>query len=154
MLTIQTVQNIKRGSRITYLNGLYALVLGILYLSLFNFIIKLNFHKINAIWQVFSKYNPEISDIFIRLFLLKGIFIVVMGVVIIYLSRYILKKKDKNAWFVLFIIGVLFWASLLTIEIFDKNIYTIVFASIGWVMFIIGMLLPIKYYIEKEYNEY
>jgi len=154
MLTIRTVQNIKRGSRITYINGIYAIILGIIYISLFKFIIKVNFRKIDAIWQIFEKYNPGISSIFIRLFILKGIFIIALGIIIIYLSLYILKKKDKNAWFVLFIIGVLFWASLLVIEIFDKNIYTIIAAGIGWIMFIIGMLLPIKYYIEKEETGY
>ncbi|MBM3247130.1 hypothetical protein FJZ17_01140 [Candidatus Pacearchaeota archaeon] len=154
MLTIRTVQNIKRGSRITYLNGVYAIVLGVLYLALFKLIVKMNFRQIDAIWQVFAKYNPEISGLFVRLFLLKGIFIIAIGILITYLSLYILRKKDKNAWFVLFILGVLFWPSLLTIEIFDKNIFTIVAASVGWVMFIIGMLLPIKYYIEKEYTDY
>jgi len=154
MLTIRTVQNIKRGSRITYLNGLYAIILGIIYLALFKIILKLNFRKIDVIWEVFSKYNPEISGLLVRLFFLKAVFVIVMGIIIIYLSRYILKKKDKNAWFVLFIIGVMFWASLVVIEAFNKNWYTIGAASFGWVMFIIGMLLPIRYYIESEYTDY
>jgi len=154
MLTIRTVQNIKVGSRITYLNGIYAIILGLFYIIFFKFIIKINFRKIDAIWQIFEKYNPQISQIFIRLFILKGIFIIALGIILIYLSLYILKKKDKNAWFVLFIIGVLFWASLLVIEIFDKNIYTIIASAVGWIMFIIGMLLPIKYYIEKEEEGY
>jgi hypothetical protein len=154
MLTIQTIQNIKRGSRITYFNGLYAIILGLVYIAFFKLILKINFRNIDSIWEVFSKYNPEISGLLVRLFLLKAVFIIVMGIIIIYLSKYILKKKDKNAWFVLFIIGVIFWASLVTLEAFDKNWYTIGAASIGWIIFIIGMLLPIKYYIEREYNEY
>jgi hypothetical protein len=154
MLTVQTVQNIKRGSRITLINGIYAIILGILYSSLYRFIIKTNFHSIDAIWQVFSKYNPDISALFIKLLIIKGLFIISIGIMIIYLSSYIIKKKDKSAWFVLFLIGLIFWGSLLTVEILDKNVYTIVLSGIGWLMFIIGMLLPIKYYLERDYEDY
>jgi len=154
MLTIRTVQNIKRGSRITWFNGIYAIILGFLYIGLFKFIIKTNFHTVSAIWQVFDKYNPDIAQLFVKLLVIKGVFIISIGIMIIYLSSYILRKKDKAAWFVLFLIGLLFWGSLLTIEILDRNIYTIVPAAIGWIMFIIGMLLPIKYYMERDYDDY
>ena len=154
MLTIRTVQNIKRGSRITWLNGIYAIILGFLYIVFFKFIIKTNFHTISAIWQIFDKYNPDIAGLFVKLLVIKGVFIISIGIMIIYLSSYILRKKDKSAWFVLFLIGLLFWGSLLTVEILDKNIYTILLSGIGWIMFIIGMLLPIKYYMERDYDDY
>ncbi len=154
MLTIQTVKNIKTGSRITLINGIYAIILGILYSSLFNFIIKTNFHSIDSIWQIFSKYNPLISALFLKLLIIKGLFIISIGIMIIYLSSYITRKKDKAAWFVLFLIGLLFWGSLLTFEILDRNLYTIVAAGIGWLTFIIGMLIPVKYYLERDYEDY
>lgn len=154
MLTIQTVQNIKRGSRFTLINGIYAIILGILYIVFFRFIIKTDFRAIDAIWQIFDKYNPGIAGLFVKLLVIKGVFIISIGIMIIYLSSYIWKKKDKSAWFVLFLIGLLFWGSLLTLEILNKNIYTIILSGIGWLTFIIGMFLPIKYYMERDYEDY
>lgn len=154
MLTIRTVDNIKRGSKITSFNGIYALILGILYLGFIIPILKTNFRKINVVWQVFSKYNPELNRMMIELMIIKGVLIIAIGIAIIYLSNYILKKKDKTAWVILFIIGLIFWPSILTIEILDKNIYTIIASFVGWLTFIIGMLIPIRYYLQREYPEY
>lgn len=154
MLTIQTVQNIKKGSWITMYNGIYAMILGIVYICLIDVIIKMNFRAIDAVWQVFAKYNPQLSNMIIRVLILKGFLVFAIGVAIVYLSNYIMKKKDKSAWVVLFIIGLVFWGVLLTVEFLDGNIYTIIAASFGWLTFIIGMLIPLKYYMQKEYIEY
>jgi len=153
MITIKTIERIRRGGRITYFNGIYAMITGFLYVVFFWFILNTDFHAIKAVWPVFVKYNPEISSLFMRLLVIKGIFILSIGLIMVYLSSYILKKKDKYAWYVLFIIGILFWGSLLVIEILNRNLYTITLASIGWLMFLIGMLIPIKYYLKNDYDE-
>jgi uncharacterized membrane protein YgdD (TMEM256/DUF423 family) len=90
----------------------------------------------------------------IELIVLKAILVIALGITIIYLSNFILKKKDKTAWVILFIIGLIFWPSLLTLEFLDRNIFTVIACFIGWLSFIIGMLLPIKYYLQKEYPDY
>lgn len=150
MLTIKTIDRIKNGSLVTFYNGIYAAVLGAIYLIFFNFILKTNFKAIDVVWQVFAKYNPAVNSLFIRLMILKGVFIIAIGALIAYLSNYIYKKKEKSTWIALFIIGIIFWPSILTFEILDKNIYTIIASFIGWATFIIGMLIPIKYYIQRE----
>lgn len=154
MLTIRTLENIKRGARITTFNGIYAILLGIVYLGFFKLILKQNFEAISVVWQVFAKYNPAINSLFIKLMIIKGLFIITLGIVIIYLSTYILKKKDKATWVALFIIGLIFWPSLLTFEILDKNWYTAGAAFFGWLTFIIGMLIPIGYYMQREETDY
>lgn len=154
MLTIQTVENIKKGSQITLFNGIYAILVGILYL-IFTFpLVKMNFRSIDVIWQIFSKYNPELSFMVIQMMIFKGIMIIATGIMIIYLSNYIIKKKDKTAWVILFLVGLIFWPTILTLEIMSKNFYTIVASFIGWLTFVIGMLIPLKYYMQKEYPEY
>ena len=154
MLTIRTLEKIKAGSWLTLINGIYAIIFGVLYMAVMNFILKTNFHQIEIVWQVFVKYNPSINSMIARLMILKSIFIIAIGIIIVYLSNYILKKKEKPAWVILFIIGLIFWPALLTMEFLDGNIYTIVAAFIGWISFIIGMLIPIKYYTQREYSEY
>ena len=154
MLTIRTLQQIKRGAWFTLINGIYVILFGILYIALMNFILKINFKGIEIVWQVFAKYNPAINGMIIRLIILKGIFIIALGIMMIYLSSYILKKKEKATWIMLFIVGLIFWPSLLTFEILDHNVYTITASLIGWITFIIGMLLPIRYYMQRDYTEY
>ena len=150
MLTIRTLEKIKLGSRITLFNGIYATLLGIFYLGFFNFILKTNFKAIDTVWQVFAKYNPEVNSLFIRLMLLKGAFIIAIAVLLIYLSMSLYRKKEKQTWVALFIVGIIFWPSLLTFEILDKNLYTIIAVFLGWLSFIIGMLIPAKYFIKSE----
>jgi hypothetical protein len=154
MLTVKTLQNIKRGAWFTIFNGIYAVLFGILYVALFSFILRNNFSAIDVVWQVFAKYNPSISQLIVKLMIFKGIFIITIGILIIYLSIYLLKKKDRDTWIMLFIIGLLFWPSLLTFEVLDGNWYTASAVTVGWITFIIGMLIPIKYYSNREFTDY
>lgn len=154
MLTIRTVEQIKAGSRITLFNGIYAIVIGFLYMIFMNFLIRANFRAIDVVWQVFNKYNPAISSIIIHLSILKALFVIGFGITILTYSLYILKKKEKTAWVTLFIVGLIFWASLLAIEVLNKNLYAIIAGLIGWIMFIVGMIIPVKYYLERQYTDY
>jgi hypothetical protein len=154
MVTIRTIENIKLGSRITFANGIYAILLGIFYFIMKDFILKINFRSLGSSWGFFDKFNPEISALFGRLFILVGLIIIATGAGIIYLSHIIQKKKEKDFWIVLFIIGIIFWTGLFIIEALNKNIYTITLSFVGWLTFVIGMLIPIKYYIEKPYVDY
>ena len=149
MITIQTVENIKKGGKITLANGIYAIILGICYIIFYDYIMNISFKNYDFLWHTFTEYNPEISNFFLYTFMSKGIFMISLGICIIYFSNFIIKKKDKTAWVVLFIIGLVFWASLLTFEIFTRNIYLIVASFIGWLMFILGMTIPLKYYTQK-----
>ena len=103
---------------------------------------------------MFDKNNPEISALFTKILFLQGILILTLGACIIYLSAYILRKKDKAAWAILFPIGVIFWGGVLIVEILNKNIYTITLSFIGWITFIVGMIIPYKYYTRKTTDEY
>lgn len=154
MLTIRTLEKIKLGAKWTMANGIYAILFGVFYLIFFNFILKTDFRAIEVVWQIFAKYNPLITALFIKLMIIKGLFIISTGIIVTYLSSYILRKKDRATWIMLFVIGLIFWTSLLTFEILDKNIYTIAICFIGWLTFIIGMLIPIKYYMQRDYEEY
>jgi hypothetical protein len=154
MLTVQTVENINQGSRITLANGVYAIILGLINLVLLIPLLKFNFKQIDVVWEIFSRYNPELSRMFLGLVIFKALLIVSAGIIIFYLSNFILKKKDKAAWVILFVVGLLLWATMLTLDILSKNIYSIVLSLIGWLSFIIGMLIPIKYYLRKEYPDY
>lgn len=154
MVTIQTIENIKLGSKITLYNGIYAILTGLFYILCYNWIMRENFRAVKSVWQVFYKYNPDISSLFFQLFFLKGLLIIALGIFIIYLSIFINKKKEKSTWVILFITGVIFWAGLLITEVLSRNIYTILLSFFGWFSFVIGQLIPIKYYVHKVYDSY
>jgi hypothetical protein len=147
MTYYETLEKVKLGARINYYNGIYALVLGFVFIALSNVIVKMNFNRINIVWKVFSQYNSDISSIITRFMIFKGLFIILAGIFFIYLSAHIYKRKEKTAWLVLSAIGLLFWSSLLIMEILDRNILMIILSSIGGISFIIGLIFPIRYYL-------
>lgn len=148
------IQRVKQGSKITLYNGIYAIFLGIFFMLFVNYNMKRNFDSINQLWGFFSKFNPEISFLFYLFNLVIGIFLLIFGIVIVYLSDFIIKRKDKMTWVILFLFGIIGWVGLLITTIFLKNIVLIGLSFVGWISFIFGMLLPIKYYLEKDYREY
>jgi len=148
------IQQVKQGARLTLYNGVYMIFVGIFLIFSLDNIMKSNFNSINELWGFFSRFNPQITFIFYLLNILIALFLISNGIIIIYLSDFIIKRKDKMTWVILFLSGLISWAGLLTITILLKNITLIVLSSIGWLSFIIGMLIPIRYYLEKEYREY
>jgi len=84
----------------------------------------------------------------------NAFFLISFGILIIYLSYFILKRKDKLAWAVLFFAGIFSWASLFIINFMKGSWFMIVASFIGWASFVIGMILPVRYYLRKEYPEF
>lgn len=148
------IRRVKQGANITFCNGIYMILLGIYFMFFFNFNMKNNFNGISQLWGFFSKFNSEIAYIFILYNIMTGIFMISNGIIILYLSDFIYKRKEKFTWVILFLSGIISWAGLLTIFILMKNIILIILIFLGWLSFIIGMLIPISYYLEKEYREY
>lgn len=148
------IQKVKQGAKITYFNGIYTILLGFYFIFLISYNMKENFNSINQLWGFFSKFNPEIAYLFALFSITIGILLISMGIIIIYLSDFIIKRKDKMSWIILFLFGIINWVGLLIIAILLKNTILIILTFIGWITFIFGMLLPIKYYLEKSYREY
>ena len=148
------IRRVKQGAKITLYNGVYMILFGIFYISFFSILMKTNFSSIDQLWGFFAKFNPEIAHMLYLFNILIGIFLISMGILIVYLSDFIMKRKEKMTWVMLFISRIISWAGLLAITFFLKNYLLIILSFIGWLMFIFGMLLPISYYLEKNYREY
>ena len=148
------IQRVKLGARITLINSIYMIFLGVFFIVLVNFNMKKNFNVINQLWGFFSKFNPEISFIFYLFNILIGVFLISSGIIMFYLSDFIIKRKEKMTWVMLFLFGIINWVGLLIVTVLLKNLLLILLTFIGWVSFVFGMLLPIGYYLEKSYREY
>jgi len=148
------IQRVKQGARITYANGIYMMFLGLFLIFFDNMNMKTNFTAINQLWGFFSKFNAEIASLFILFHILIGTLLFSSGIIFLYLSDYIIKRKEKMTWVMLFIIGIIDWVALLIVAVVLGNTILIVLTAIGWAMFIFGMLLPINYYLQKSYREY
>ncbi len=83
-----------------------------------------------------------------------GLLLVSFGIFIIYLSVFIIKRKDKLAWVALFSGGIVGWAGLFVVNIIAKNWLVAILSFIGWASFVAGMLIPINYYLQKELPEF
>lgn len=148
------IQRVKLGAKITLYNGIYMILLGILEIFFLDYVMKQNFNAIDQLWGFFTRYNSDIAKIFNLQATIIGILLISQGIVIIFLSYFIIKRKDKMAWIILFLTGMISWAGLLIISILLKNLLLMGSMLLGWLSFIMGMLYPIQYYLEKSYREY
>src|SRR3989344_5148967 len=115
------IQRVKQGAKITYYNGIYMIFLGIYIIVFFDLNMKTNFNAIEQLWGFFLRYNSHIANIFYLLNITIGILLISQGILIMYMSDFIIKRKDKMTWVMLFISGITTWAGLLTITIFMQN---------------------------------
>lgn len=148
------IQRVKQGAKITFYTGIYMIILGIFFIFFIGLNMREIFNSTSKLWGFFITYNWDISYLFYLFNILVGTLLISNGIAIAYLSDFIIKRKEKITWVMLFITGITSWAGLLTISILFKSIILIVLSFIGWLVFIIGMLIPISYYIEKPYKEY
>jgi len=145
------IKTIRFGALLTLYNGIYAIIYGVLMLIFGKIIIAEYFRKNPIPWSLFTVNFQYPAKLYYSLILSHGFLLISLGIFIIYLSYFILKRKDKLAWAVLFSSGVISWASLFIIHVIIGSLIITVLSFIGWVSFIIGMIIPIKYYIRKEY---
>ncbi len=145
---------IRWGSLITLYNGIYAITLG-LFMTIFSkFLIKKYFEPFPEIWEILvKKWISDLSQYHLIL-IYTGFLLVSFGIFVIYLSIFIMKRKDNLAWAVLFFGGILGWASIFVVNILAKNLIMSLLGFIGWISFIIGMVIPIKYYLQKGYPRF
>lgn len=148
------IQKVKQGAKITLYNGVYMIFYGIFYIFFLKMNMRQNFREINELWGFFIRYDEKIAVLFTLFNVFIGILLISNGIFMIYLSDYIIKRKDKMTWVILFLSGIISWGGILTISILLKNVLLIVTASVGWLSFIIGMLIPISYYLQKSYRVY
>ena len=148
------IQRVKQGARITLYNGIYMILFGLFFVYFAEFIMKMNFNAITQLWGFFETYNSKIALMFWLFNILIGIFLISSGIFHIYLSDFIIKRKEKMTWVILFLSGIISWAGLLTISIIFRNWLLIGLSAFGWLTFLLGMLIPIQYYLEKSYREY
>ena len=148
------LRKVKQGAKITWYNGIYMILFGMFYIGFVKFNMSSSFSAISELWGFFSKFNPEISKLFLLFNILIGLFLISTGITTMYLSDFILKRKEKMTWVILFLSGIISWVGILIISILFKNKILITLSFIGWLIFITGMLIPIKYYLEKSYREY
>ena len=148
------IRRVKQGARITYFNGFYMIILGFFYIFFSRLNMSISFESRSQLWGFFLRYNSGPAFIFILFNVILGIMLISNGIVAMYLSDFILKRKEKMTWVILFLSGIISWAGLLTVSILFKNLILIILSFIGWTTFIFGMLFPIQYYLEKNYREY
>ena len=146
------VRLIRLGSLVTLYNGIYALIYGVFLIAFNKVLLSEYFRNVPVRWVVFARSFPYRAKLYSLSIIAEGFLLLSIGIFIVYLSYFILKRKDKLAWVILFLSGIIGWASLFLINLLLINWVLIILCSIGWVSFIIGMLIPIKYYLQKGYK--
>jgi hypothetical protein len=144
------IKLIKLGSKITLFNGIYAILLGIFFIVFNKFLILKYFESFPEVWEILvRKWLTDFSRYF-WIIVYTGFLLISFGIFIIYLSAFIIKRKDKLAWVALFLGGLSGWLGLFIANLLAKNWVIVILSFIGWLSFVVGMLIPIKYYLQKE----
>lgn len=141
---------IRLGSLITLYNGIYAIFLGFFFIVFNKFLILRYFKSFPEVWEILvRKWLSDISGYF-WIIVYTGFLLISFGIFIIYLSVFIIKRKDKLAWVALFLGGISGWVGLFIVNVLAKNWIVVILSFIGWISFVAGMIIPIKYYLQKE----
>lgn len=148
------VKLIRLGSLITLYNGIYSIILGIFMIIFNRFLMIKYFISFPESWEILVKKWITYISQYNLILIYTGFLFISFGIFIVYLSIFIMKRKDNLAWAVLFFAGILGWAAVFIINIVAKNIIMSVLGFIGWVSFVVGMTIPIKYYLQKGYPRF
>lgn len=144
------IKLIRFGALMTLYNGIYAILLGVFFIIYSKTLIYKYFESFPEIWEILvKKWLSDISQFFL-IMIYVGFLMISFGIFVIYLSIFILKRKDKLAWVFLFSGGLFGWAGLVVINVIARNWMITLLSFVGWLSFITGMLVPIKYYLQKE----
>ncbi len=144
------IKLIRLGSLITLYNGIYSILIGLFFILYSKFLISKYFERFPEVWEILVRRWVDRFSQYHLILIYTGFLLISFGIFIIYLSFILLKKRDKLSWVILFSGGLISWGSLFIVNILTKNFIIIILSFIGWASFIIGMMIPIKYYIRKE----
>ena len=89
------IKRVKQGAKITFWNGVYMILFGLILIIFVKSNMMRNFKSFDQLWGFFQRYNPDIAYLFWLYNIIVGIFLISEGIVIMYLSDFILKRKEK-----------------------------------------------------------
>ena len=144
--------SVRNGSRIMYVMGIYTVVMSLFWVFLTEIIFVSDFLAFTG--QSYADYlaiSPETAELYMITKKLWGFTMLLIGFLIIFITRKSYSKGEKWSWYALLIAGIMLWGSLIGYRFWIGYLApSIVTFVIGTALFVIGIALPAKEILSKH----
>ena len=138
--------SVRNGSRIMYVMGIYTVVMSLFWVFLTEIIFVSDFLAFTG--QSYADYlaiSPETAELYMITKKLWGFTMLLIGFLIIFITRKSYSKGEKWSWYALLTSGIMLWGSLIGYRFWIGYVApSIVTFIIGTALFVIGIALPAK----------
>lgn len=145
-------KSLKIGSTLMAVMGVFALVIGILWVLITDIMFVSDFLFFTGeSYQEYLLASPVYAEFYIITKKLVGFMILAVSIPILFINQSGYKNGERWSWYALFITGGLLWGTLLGYRIFIGYIggSSITFVA-GIVLWLLALLIPIKSFFGKE----
>jgi hypothetical protein len=143
--------SVRNGSSVMYVMGIYTVVMSLFWVFLTEIIFVSDFLAFTG--QSYADYlaiSPETAELYMITKKLWGFTMLLIGFLIIFITRKSYSKGEKWSWYALLTSGIMLWGSLIGYRFWIGYVApSIVTFVIGTALFIIGIALPAKEILSK-----
>lgn len=143
--------SVRNGSRVMYVMGIYTVVMSLFWVFLTEIIFVSDFLAFTG--QSYADYlaiSPETAELYMITKKLWGFTMLLIGFLIIFITRKSYSKGEKWSWYALLTSGIMLWGSLIGYRFWIGYVApSIVTFVIGTALFVIGIALPAKEILSK-----
>jgi hypothetical protein len=143
--------SVRNGSSVMYVMGIYTVVMSLFWIFLTEIIFVSDFLAFTG--QSYADYlaiSPETAELYMITKKLWGFTMLLIGFLIIFITRKSYSKGEKWSWYALLTSGIMLWGSLIGYRFWIGYVApSIVTFVIGTTLFVIGIALPAKEILGK-----
>ena len=143
--------SVRNGSRIMYVMGIYTVVMSLFWVFLTEIIFVSDFLAFTG--QSYADYlaiSTETAELYMITKKLWGFTMLLIGFLIIFITRKSYSKGEKWSWYALLTSGIMLWGSLIGYRFWIGYVApSIVTFIIGTALFVVGIALPAKEILSK-----
>ena len=147
-----TEKTLKIGSTFMFGMAAFAFVMGLLWIFVTEIMFVSDFlHYTGGTFEDYLVSDPTYATFYIITKKLIGFMIVTVSIPAMFISHVGYSKREKWAWYALLITGGLLWCTLIGYRVYIG--YTggsMITFILGLVLWLIGLLVPIKDFFEKK----
>jgi len=144
-------KTLKIGSTLMVAMGVFGLIVSILWIFITEIMFVSDFlFYTGGSFQDYLTASPTYAEIYIITKKLVGFMMLAISVSILFINHVGFQKGEKWSWFALFIIGGLFWGTLLGYRIFIGYIaVSMITFVVGLILWLLALLIPAKVFFGK-----
>ena len=145
--------SLRIASTVMFGMGIYVIVMSLFWIFLTEIIFVSDFLGFTGqSYAEFLTSSPLEAEIYMVTKKLLGVFLLLIGILIVMITRKSYSKGEKWSWYALLITGAMLWGSLIGYRVVIGYVApSIITFVIGAALFVIGVTLPAKEILGKKW---